>query len=103
MRRGILRNKLFLLIIIITTAICLSSLGLVRAFAATNGTDEQDTNSLPKIMVMTGDTLWGIAMMYKPEGMDPREYIEDVKEINDKKVSSIQAGEELILPQYDGS
>jgi len=44
--------------------------------------------------VSRGDTLWGIAEMYAPEGMDKREYIYKVRKLNDDKVN-LQIGDRL--------
>ncbi|MFD1270344.1 LysM peptidoglycan-binding domain-containing protein [Paenibacillus motobuensis] len=47
---------------------------------------------------MPGDTLWEIASEHKPQGKDIRKYIDSIKRVNGKHVSSIQAGEVLVLP-----
>lgn len=56
--------------------------------------------SVPKyatVVVAQGDTLWSIANDYYENERDIRNKIEEIKEINDMKTSSIKIGQELIL------
>lgn len=49
------------------------------------------------IVVMPGDTLWNIAERQEFEG-DIRSYILQIREFNQMKTASIQAGQVLVLP-----
>lgn len=51
-----------------------------------------------KLVVSQGDTLWNIAVAYKPDYMDTRDYIEEIKASNELASSSIQVGQVLTLP-----
>ena len=51
-----------------------------------------------KLVVSQGDTLWNIAVKYKPDDMDTRDYIEEIKAYNELVSSSIQVGQVLTLP-----
>lgn len=50
------------------------------------------------ITVRPGDTLWGIAERYAPEGIDPRAYVDLVAEHNDLD-GALLAGMRLRLPK----
>ncbi|CAH0121151.1 MULTISPECIES: LysM peptidoglycan-binding domain-containing protein [unclassified Paenibacillus] len=77
----------------------LTSFGIVKAFASSDD-DEWAFESTPakQIIVTQGETMWSIAKRYKPERMDIRNYIEDMKKLNHKRTSAIQAGELLSIP-----
>lgn len=47
--------------------------------------------------VQPGDTLWSVAQRIAPDN-DPREVIEQIRRINDLKGSSLQVGQQLLLP-----
>ncbi|MNN71343.1 Cell division suppressor protein YneA [compost metagenome] len=70
---------------------------MVTAFAS-NGNERSHT-SYETVIVMPGDTLWEIAVNHKPNGEDTRVYIDEIKRVNGMAVSSIQAGDTLLLPQ----
>jgi LysM repeat protein len=56
--------------------------------------------SIPKyatVVVTKGDTLWTIANDYYENERDIRNKIEEIKEINNMKTSSIKTGQELRL------
>lgn len=50
--------------------------------------------------VNEGDTLWSIARDYLPQGRDIREYIYEIKEINQLQTSNIRIGQQLQIPIY---
>ena len=47
--------------------------------------------------VQEGDSLWAISGLYCPEGVDRREWIEEVKALNHRPDSLIHVGEKLIV------
>ena len=47
--------------------------------------------------VQPGDTLWSVAQRIAPDN-DPREVIAQIRRINDLKGSSLQVGQQLLLP-----
>lgn len=49
--------------------------------------------SVIQIFVKKGDTLWGIAEKYKPREVGIREYIREVKDLNEMNSSTLIAGE----------
>lgn len=84
--------KVFVLVVLLT-ATCT---GVVSAFASSDRT--VDPAQLESVVVMPGDTLWEIALAHKPDSRDTRSYIKEIKDVNGMSVSSIQAGEVLLLP-----
>ncbi|MNC62127.1 Cell division suppressor protein YneA [compost metagenome] len=91
-RRGSL-IKIIALVLFLTV----TTTGMVTAFAS-NGNERSHT-SYETVIVMPGDTLWEIAVNHKPNGEDTRVYIDEIKRVNGMAVSSIQAGDTLLLPQ----
>lgn len=60
-------------------------------------TDWVENREIGTIVVSSGDDLWSIAEEYKPSWMDAREYIYEVKELNNMFTSYIYAGEQLLI------
>ncbi len=48
-------------------------------------------------IVEKGDTLWGIGEKHCPDSVDIREWIEEVRKINELSDSCIYAGDRLII------
>lgn len=67
---------------------------MITTYAGANNT------TLVDYRVKSGDTLWTIAENYIPEGKDIREYIYNIKKINDLDNSMIYSGQKLIIPTY---
>ncbi|MNI43749.1 Cell division suppressor protein YneA [compost metagenome] len=91
-RRGSL-IKIAALVLFLTV----TTTGMVTAFAS-NGHDKEHA-SYETVIVMPGDTLWEIAVNHKPNGKDTRDYIDEIKRINGMTVSSIRAGDTLLVPE----
>lgn len=47
--------------------------------------------------VQSGDSLWAISYDYCPDGVDRREWIEEIREINDLPDSNIHPGQRLTV------
>lgn len=55
------------------------------------------------VVVRHGDTLWGIATEYGPQGWDPRKTVEVIRELNgltSSDVGRLRPGQELQIPGY---
>ena len=52
------------------------------------------------ITVHYGDTLWSIAEEYKPDNVDVREYIHDIKKLNKMSDSTIHGGDTILVYVY---
>ena len=97
-RGSFLKKKVVQVVLFLGLVCSLTSMGLLNAFAADSRDDEHNANVPLQIVVSSGDTLWAIAKEHKPVGMDVRNYIEMIKEMNGKRSSSIQSGEVIKLP-----
>jgi len=74
---------------------------LTAFFLFFNRTDASTRVQYETIHVNQGDTLWAIAGNWAPEGMDVREYICKIKNVNSMERSDIYAGDELLLPIFE--
>lgn len=87
----LLENNLLLVFFLIMFAV-LGILALNFAFSST-------LNRVPWHMeiyrVKGGDTLWALSEKYCPEIVDRREWIEEIKEMNGMKTSTIYTGQLL--------
>ncbi|WP_338541111.1 cell division suppressor protein YneA [Paenibacillus tundrae] len=100
LRKKMLQLKarpLLLKIAIISLIVIIGCSTMLTAFAG----GEEDLLSGKKVIVSQGDTLWNLSVEYKPQQMDTRVFVEVLKKINKLSSNSIQAGQVLILPQYD--
>ena len=74
---------------------------IVAALLLSGGkADKPQTYVEDTVIVRSGDTLWGIADMYCPEGMDKREYIRTIESDNDCG-ANIRAGQVLTVRVYE--
>lgn len=53
---------------------------------------------LQQTTVESGETLWSLAHRVAP-GNDPREVVQEIRDINHLQGSSLQAGQQLLLPR----
>ncbi|RNL87395.1 LysM peptidoglycan-binding domain-containing protein [Halostreptopolyspora alba] len=70
------------------------------ASAATAAHDEVDDFDEPEeetVIVQDGDTLWGIAERVRPTE-DPRRTVHEIVEVNDLDGSTLNPGQELVVP-----
>jgi nucleoid-associated protein YgaU len=52
------------------------------------------------VVVSSGETLWEIAAAHKAEGMDTRRAVYEIKKRNGLDGSVIQAGQQLVIPDW---
>lgn len=91
-RQLISMYRLFVAVIVLW----ISFAGLFTVFAGSSDLHASDE----KVVVIPGDTLWGIAQEHKPDYMDTRAYIEGIIRINGLESSGIRAGDVLLLPEF---
>ena len=53
------------------------------------------------VTVEAGDTLWGYAEEYAPEGMSTQEFISEVRSLNQLPTGRVTAGLQIELPAMD--
>ncbi|GAA4860565.1 hypothetical protein GCM10023310_44790 [Paenibacillus vulneris] len=89
-----MRGLFVIALVILIASICLSFIGgNSDAFAADTGSHLEQT-----VEVVKGDTLWGIASKYAGKGRNVRDYMYEVKKVNDLKSNVLQVGQVLVLP-----
>ena len=88
--RGLIKITFLLVLLMVTGT------SVVTAFASDAEKSKQAEHTT--VIVKPGDTLWEIAVNHKPRGKDTRVYIEAIKRFNGLTISSIQAGDTLIMP-----
>ncbi len=54
-----------------------------------------ENREIENITVSTGDTLWSIACEYKKDGQDVREYIYELRKLNNLENCTIYPGQEI--------
>ncbi|WP_159450096.1 LysM peptidoglycan-binding domain-containing protein [Demequina sp. NBRC 110056] len=54
---------------------------------------------LDSYTVSSGETLWSIAASITPEGVDVRDVVADIQTVNAMQGASLQAGQQLLLPE----
>lgn len=55
---------------------------------------------LMELEIATGDTLWSIAKRYLPPDRDIRDYILEIKAINNLEEANLIAGQYITIPLY---
>ena len=90
-KRKFLKSIFTLIFIIIVSFICLNSIF---------NKEEIITKEIP-YTVSKGERLWDIAEQYKRPGQDIREYIYEVKKINNMEDSTIYENQELTIIVYE--
>lgn len=57
-----------------------------------------ESNDYKTITIEEGDTLWQIAKSHKPDNIEIREFIYNIKMINDMDTSMIKTGQKIMIP-----
>lgn len=90
-KRKFLKSIFTLIFIIIVSFICLNSIF----------NKEEITTKEIQYTVSKGERLWDIAEQYKRLGQDIREYIYEIKKINNMENSTIYENQELTIIVYE--
>lgn len=69
--------------------------GLILFAGSPAGSADDKTTT---VVVKSGDTLWGLAKIHAPGGVDIRRYLDELLEKNGLTSVLIYPGQELILP-----
>jgi Tfp pilus assembly protein FimV len=74
-------------------------LAVVTATLLAGGTAPASRPGAPRaVVVHAGDTLWGIAARYSPDGIDKRAYVDALVALNE--LSGVpRAGQRIVLPR----
>ncbi|MGG3840550.1 LysM peptidoglycan-binding domain-containing protein [Paenibacillus thiaminolyticus] len=74
--------------------------GIVQAWGDDDTVSEQPSVVTERVLVQPGDSLWEIATEYKPNGMDTREYIYEIIQLNDLRGHTLQSGIVIVVPIF---
>lgn len=77
-----------------------AALLLMVALPALAGTEGEQPVT---ITVQDGDTLWGYAEQYAPEGMSAQEYVTELRAQNQLPTGRVTAGQQIELPVLEDS
>lgn len=94
-RKAMMRFRIAIMTAVILTTIIASS---ITYFVVYNSATEMVVTDTEIVFVEEGDTLWGIAKEYTPEGMDIRKYIDIVCEYNGMGDSILMPGDMVEIP-----
>lgn len=94
-RRGrLLLTVLSLLSLLTLVAVAVLATGGVPASA---GSEPGSAATAERVTVRPGDTLWAIALREAP-GVDPRQTVDSILDLNALESSAVQAGTVLLVP-----
>lgn len=91
-RRLMKERAIFVVTSILIVCLCMSFFMLRPESVETYATN-------PCHAVSYGDTLWSIAKEYKSENESTRDFVYEIRKINNLKTSEIKAGDVLIIPE----
>lgn len=85
------------LVVAVLAALLLAAFTLGRPGASQADTEAPLPAALGVTTVHPGETLWGVARRIAPDG-DVRQVVAQIRELNDMGTSTLQAGQQLLLP-----
>lgn len=92
------RVRRFIVTALIVLALFIACGSIVQAWTQ----DKDDTRSIYKeVIVMNGDTLWGIAKEYLPADMDIRDFVNEIAKHNGIQGRYLMSGEVIEVHIYD--
>lgn len=93
------RTYVRIMIFIVSITLLLFVGGNVSAWVGDDDAYAKSTATAQAYVIVTqGDTLWSIASLHAAKGQDVREYVFQIKQLNDLKNVTIHAGQKLLLP-----
>lgn len=90
------RGRCVLLLLLVGLLFAAFSLGRSGSSVGAS-TDTAPEAAVVQTTVQPGESLWTVATRIAPES-DPREVMEQLRRLNDLSSSSLQAGQQLLLP-----
>ena len=94
-RRGRLLLSVLTLLVAVSAAVLATGGGLASAVTPGSG---GGAAAVERVTVRPGETLWAIAERTAP-GVDPRETVAELMDLNALETSSVPAGSVLLLPR----
>ena len=72
---------------------------VIGSFTFANIGSANEKFNVASVSIKNGDTLWSIAMEYKPYGKDIREFCTEISELNKIDNATLIAGQTIYIPQ----
>ncbi|KPV60035.1 hypothetical protein QJ48_07725 [Paenibacillus sp. A3] len=93
------RTYVRVMVFVISVMLLLFVGGTVSAWVGNDDAYAKSTVSAQAYVVVTqGDTLWSIASLHAAKGQDLREYVFQIRKLNNLKNVTIHEGQKLLLP-----
>lgn len=92
-------KKIKINVIVITIIVSIFACGYAIGRDKAENKVWHDNRTTQTVVVKSGDTLWDIAEQYKPDNIDIREYIYDIKTLNNIS-STIHEGDTILVYVY---
>lgn len=92
----IINKRRFYLFIIFTVYVSFITLSFFRSFG--NAEDVAAKVKYKEVYVLQGDTVWNIALEHKPNDLDVRDMISEIRSFNDLKELNIKPGDVIKVP-----
>lgn len=93
----IVNKKRFINAITIISIIIFSIIVMFFSFTK----NQEYTESYKNIYISKNETLWSIAKEYKKPNQDIRDYIYEIRKLNNMESATIYEGQELIIIVYE--
>lgn len=87
----------FLLFIVFVLYVGLISFYFLRSLKIVED-DRANITNYEEVYIANGDTVWNIALEYKPNKYDVRDMVAEIKDFNELEDLSIKPGEVLKIP-----
>jgi LysM repeat protein len=71
---------------------------IISGFALSGGVSGTEKQTYEAVTIKSGDTLWSIAREHKPADRSIRQYIADIRAINDISPGNIYPGQVIEVP-----
>jgi hypothetical protein len=85
-------------LVLVLLAVALLFVGVSIGRAGSQAATVRETGpALEQVTVQPGETLWGVAQRIAPDN-DPREVVSQIRRLNNLHGSTLQAGQQLLLP-----
>lgn len=97
-----IKTDIIAILVILAVAVGLIAIGYRAGEVKTRQTEWENNRRVVSYIVDSGDTLWNISKQYKPEWLDIREYMFEVRQLNNIS-SDLQVGDTLLLYAYGNS
>ena len=91
-RRQLRRQRSLALILVVIFTVLVATVAFARGSMGNEGIN------VVSVKITSGDTLWNIALEYKPDDCDVREFVRRISEYNGIQNANIISGQTIYIP-----